>query len=164
MARTYAFNLSSSSITALIKEIEREKKRAYRKMNTLCKVLTADGQKEAKKQIDTGAGGFSGINFDKATINDTRSLRRSVGKTVVPQVTFIKGTIYADMPYGKYVEYGWGIRGADSPHPDFNNNPWAYDIGGKGLKGVMSRPFMYNTGQHIRDISTKRALEVFGRK
>jgi hypothetical protein len=163
MARAYTFNLSSSSITALIKSLEYEKKRTFKTMSALCKVLTAEGHKVAKLQIDAGAGGVSGINLDKNTINDTRNLRRSIGKTVVPRITFIKGTIYADMP-GKYVEYGWGIRGADSPHPDFNGNPWGYDIGGKGLTGVMSRPFMYNTGKHIRNVSTQRALEVFGKK
>jgi len=164
MARAYSFNLSSSSITALIKQLEAEKKRTFKTMSALCKVLVADGQKEAKRQIDAGAGGFSGINLDKATINDTRNLRRSIGKSVVPRITFIKGTIWADMPYGKYVEYGWGLRGANNPHPDFNGNAWAYDMNGKGLTGVMSRPFMYNTGQYIKSISTQRALEVFGKK
>lgn len=152
MARAYTFNLSSSSITALIKSLEYEKKRTFKTMSALCKVLTAEGQKTAKKQIDS------------LKAKDTGDLRRSIGKTVVPRITFIKGTIYADMPYGKYVEYGWGLSGEGSPHPDFNGNPWVYDLHGKGLKGFISRPFLYNTGQHIRNISTQRALEVFGKK
>jgi len=163
MARTVSFNLSSKSINDLIKSLEKEKKRAFKNMNRLCRELTTEGTKEVKRQINSGAGGQSGINLDKNTINDTGALRGSVGKNVVPRITFIKGTIYADMPYGAYVEYGWGLRGANSPHPDFNGNPWGYDINGKGLTGVMSRPFMYNAGQHIRNISTKTALEVFGK-
>jgi len=91
-------------------------------------------------------------------------------------------TITFDSEYADYVEFGTGIVGASSPHPDatgydlsnhgrkgwfFHNEMWnVADMTGynkeKGsfywTKGQPSRPIMYKTHDYIRNIA-KRTLE-----
>ncbi len=45
--------------------------------------------------------------------------------------------IIASAKHAMYVEFGTGIKGAGSPHPnqDFNNTGWAYDINSHGEAG-----------------------------
>lgn len=87
-----------------------------------------------------------------------------------------KWIIYTDCPWAKFVEFGTGIRGAESPHPDTSIIGWKYDVnehGEKGwfyfkenewhwTKGMPSRPFMYETNMELMQEVTKIAKEVFG--
>ena len=73
--------------------------------------------------------------------------------------------IYTDCEWAKFVEFGTGIVGSESPHPDAQG--WKYDVnehGEKGwfyfkdgewhwTKGMPSRPFMYETAQELKDMS-----------
>ena len=70
------------------------------------------------------------------------------------------GKIIAGAEHAAYVEFGTGVVGAGSPHP--NPVGWAYDINGHGeagwiykgddghlhwTRGMASRPYMYDTAQ-----------------
>lgn len=89
--------------------------------------------------------------------------------------------------HAAFVEFGTGVKGANSPHPSM---PWDYDIRGHGYKGwyyptkasdpnpykyrskktgqwwgwtrgMPSRPFMYYTAQDLSRDVPDRAREVF---
>ena len=87
------------------------------------------------------------------------------------------GIIKAGAYYAVYVEFGTGVVGSQSPHP--NPDGWQYDSnnhGDKGwvyyddkldrfkwTKGFKSRPFMYNTARQLEKECVRIAKEVFGR-
>lgn len=82
--------------------------------------------------------------------------------------------VVADTPYAKFVEYGTGVRGKNSPHPE---TQWEYDInqhGDKGwwyydtnqgrfrwTKGQTSKHFMYDTRKKLESMFSKIANEVY---
>lgn len=87
-----------------------------------------------------------------------------------------KGIIFTDCSHACFVEFGTGIKGANSPHPTM---PWAYDTNGHGedgwyyydteqgrirfTKGMPSRPFMYETTKELEQRAVEIAREVFSR-
>lgn len=82
--------------------------------------------------------------------------------------------VKADAGFAAYVEYGTGIVGHGSPHPEaeekgviydhnkHGNKGWYYFKDGKvrHTRGQTSKPFMYETAQQI----PKLAGRVFGRR
>lgn len=87
-----------------------------------------------------------------------------------------RGIILADTPHAVFVEYGTGVKGARSPHPEPALG-WAYDVNNHGddgwwylgidgfhwTKGMPSRPFMYNACQELKRELPRIAKEVFGK-
>jgi hypothetical protein len=87
------------------------------------------------------------------------------------------GIIRAGAYYAVYVEFGTGVVGKQSPHP--NPEGWQYDVNDHGdegwvyyddesgkfrwTKGFKSRPFMYNTARQLEKECAKIVKEVFGR-
>ena len=85
-----------------------------------------------------------------------------------------KGIVFTDCAHACYVEFGTGIKGSESPHPEL---PWEYDINGHGeegwyyydtdsgrirfTKGLPSRPFMYETARELEKKAVSIAKEVF---
>ena len=150
MAKVVKINLSKAGIDLLKTGLRAEKKLYRLAAQNLVKELCLQGKDEVKKEIDS------------LNINDTGKLRKSVNKKVTTKAGFrVHGVIYARMPYAKYVEYGWGLGGSMSQHPDFNGNAWVYDMNGKGLKGYISRPFMYYAAEGIRADVPSVAKKVF---
>ena len=86
--------------------------------------------------------------------------------------------IYTDCPWAAYVEFGTGVVGEKSPHPNKSMAGWKYDVNSHGeagwyyfkdgewhwTNGMISRPFMYETGQQLRNMGviSRIAKEVFG--
>lgn len=74
-----------------------------------------------------------------------------------------RGVVKATAPHSAYVEFGTGIRGANSPHPNPGLAGWKYDVNEHGEEGwwywkdgewhwtagMQSRPFMYQTAQQL---------------
>lgn len=99
------------------------------------------------------------------------------------------GFVKCTCGYAAYVEFGTGIKGSRSPHPDPAILGWSYDVNGHGelgwwypsgdgdtnptrkrlkdgtyvawTKGMPSRPFMYNTAQQLRALVIPTAKGVF---
>lgn len=83
--------------------------------------------------------------------------------------------VVTDCPWAFYVEFGTGIVGANSPHPDTSIANWKYDLNQHGdmgwyyfkdgdwhwTKGMPSRQFMYQTGMDLRARIESVAREVF---
>ena len=84
--------------------------------------------------------------------------------------------VFTDCPHAAFVEFGTGVTGSMNPHPDTSLVGWRYDVNEHGdagwfyfkdgewhwTKGMISRPFMYETGRDLKKLVSKTAKEVFG--
>ena len=156
------FSLDEKSIDRAIKELQAYKKEFERKCNLLVKTLTENGVEIAKMKVkELGA-------------IDTGELHNSI-EGFFPSSNV--GIIRAGATYAVYVEFGTGVVGKGSPHPDpqgyqydKNNHGdigWLYYDERKGIyrwtKGFRSRPFMYNTAKELERKCIEIAKEVFGK-
>lgn len=133
------------------------------KCDSLVTALTQEGAEIAKLEVA------------KLDAVDTGKLMDSIGAYFSP--TSKAGIIRANSLYAIYVEFGTGVVGSESPHP--NPNGYRYDINNHGddgwvyyedesgefrwTKGFKSRPFMYNTARELEAECERIAREVFGR-
>lgn len=116
---------------------------------------------------------------------ETGQLASSIKAETSGNVGFVK----CSCGYAVYVEFGTGIKGAGSPHPDTAILGWKYDINQHGelgwwyptdsadpnpykytakngttyawTRGMPSRPFMYETAQMLRASVIPIARSVF---
>ena len=160
--RIIAVELSPAGINRAIKEIEAEERRIKDKARTLVEALTDLGVTVAKVQLASLGAAYTG------------ELIESISGYFSPVLG--AGIIRAGAPYAVFVEFGTGVVGAQSPHP--NPEGWVYDAGGHGEKGwfyfndrdgkwhwtqgMESRPFLYNTARELEAQCAKIAREVFG--
>ena len=161
--RNITMNLNVRDINRAIREVEKYKKEIKQKTQLLIEELTNRGVDIAKTHV-RGLNAFY-----------TGELESSINGYFSPSLGV--GIIKASAWYAVYVEYGTGIVGATSPHPDPKG--WQYDINSHGekgwwyfndrdqkwhwTKGFQSRPFMYNTVKELEREVRKIAKEVFGR-
>ena len=130
----------------------------------------------------------SGEEFAVAAVlpfAETGQLASSIKAETSGNVGFVK----CSCGYAVYVEFGTGIKGAGSPHPDTAILGWKYDINQHGelgwwyptdsadpnpykytakngttyawTRGMPSRPFMYETAQMLRASVVPVARSVF---
>ena len=164
MAKTIIrFSLDRKDIDRAIKELKQFKTEFLKKCNSLVQELTDYGVDVAKVEVTQLDAVYSG------------ELRDSIEGYFSP--TTGVGIIRAGALYAVYVEFGTGVVGSQSPHP--NPNGYRYDVnahGDKGwvyyddgsgefrwTKGFKSRPFMYNTARQLEKECAKIAVEVFGK-
>lgn len=150
-----------SNIDSAIRQVKNYKKDLEEKAETLIKLLVDEGVKIAKMQLSD-----LGINF-------TGELDASITGYYSPSLK--TGIIKTDKWYAMFVEFGTGVVGERSPHPEPND--WEYDINRHGDKGWVyfddydkswkrtagfkSRPFMYNTAKELEGKVTEIARRVF---
>jgi hypothetical protein len=133
-----------------IRRINEYKVDVERKFNSLLRELTEHGAEIARTEVS--AMGAIDTGELESSISGVFDLNTGVG------------AIKADSWYAMYVEFGTGIVGANSPHPDAQG--WQYDVNGHGdkgwvymgddgnwhwTKGQKSRPFMYNAAKKLLD-------------
>lgn len=143
------FSLNPDSIGKALAELEAYQKKVEDLGPGIVKAATELGVEEAKNQA----------LFMNAY--DTGELVNSI----VGEVRDEKGHIMSTAPHGKFVEFGTGIRGKQSPYPVNPPIGWQYDVNEHGeagwwyigddgkqhwTKGMPSRPFMYDTAQSLR--------------
>ena len=136
--------LTRESLDDAIAKVKEYRDRLDKADEAIVKRLTNDGAKQAQELV----------SYMNAV--DTGELMGSImgeanGKT---------GRITAGTDHAAYVEFGTGVVGAGSPHP--NPVGWAYDVNGHGdagwyypgddgklhwTRGMPSRPYMYDTAQ-----------------
>ena len=161
--KVISFSLDAKEIDRAIKEIKQYEQEFLRKCNLLVKELTDYGVEVAKIQV-ASLGAI-----------DTGELMNSIDGYYSP--TYNVGIIKAGAKYATAVEFGTGVVGSQSPHP--NPQDWQYDINQHGdegwvyyddgsgkfrwTKGFKSRPFMYNTARQLERECKKIAEEVFGK-
>lgn len=173
--RTISFSLTKSDINRAIREIRACKAQLTEAMNALIRELAEQGAQIAKMQV---------ASFDAV---DTGELEGSIYGYFDPESRI--GYVIAGAAHAFYVEYGTGVVGANSPHPEAAEAGWEYAIGptihqtkdgrigwfydastdgdyvvsGSGqwrfTEGQPSRPFMYNTLVWLEE-----AAEALGRR
>ena len=154
--------LDTKDIQRAIKELKAYKREFLDRCNQLVEALTDYGVDVAKVQVSQLDAYYTG------------ELMNSIEGYFSP--TTHVGIIKAGAYYAAYVEFGTGVVGSRSPHPDPQG--WQYDVNAHGdegwvyydddsgnfrwTKGFKSRPFMYNTAREIEKNCAKIAKEVFG--
>ena len=164
MARTVIrFSLNEKDIDRAISELKVFKKEFLKKCESLIEALTDYGVEVAKLEVAQLDAVYTG------------ELMNSIIGYYSP--TYNVGIIKAGAYYAAYVEFGTGVVGSQSPHP--NPQGWQYDVNNHGdegwvyyddysgdfrwTKGFKSRPFMHNTARDLEKNCKKIAEEVFGR-
>lgn len=153
---------SLDEIDRAIQDIKKFKREFLNKCNQLVKALTDEGAEIARVKV---------VELDAVY---TGELMNSIEGYYSP-TTHI-GIIKAGTKYAAYVEFGTGVVGSQSPHP--NTAGWQYDVNNHGdegwvyydddsgkfrwTKGFKSRPFMYNTARQLEKECVRIAKEVFG--
>jgi HK97 gp10 family phage protein len=80
---------------------------------------------------------------------DTGALRDSIDSVVEDKGKTVVGTIYANVPYAGYVEYGTGRRGAESP----GAGPYEYSLGHPGqVAQPYLRPALDTTREAVKEV------------
>lgn len=157
------FSLDEKDIDRAIQEVELFKKDFIKKCDQLVEALTDYGVSVAKLQVSQLDAVYTG------------ELMNSIEGYYSPSTNV--GIIKAGALYAAYVEFGTGVVGSNSPHPDPQG--WQYDINAHGdegwvyhdddsgefrwTKGFKSRPFMYNTARQLEKDCKKIVKEVFGK-
>jgi hypothetical protein len=164
MAKTVIrFALNTKDIDRAIRDLKRFKEQFLEKCNRLIEALTERGQEVARIEVQQLDAVYTG------------ELLNSIDSYYSP--TYNVGIIKAGAYYAAYVEFGTGVVGSQSPHP--NPDGWQYDVNNHGdegwvyydddggkfrwTKGFKSRPFMYNTARQLEKECLKIAKEVFGK-
>lgn len=159
MSKSISFKLHQSAEAA--RKVREYAADINLKQHKLVKQLTDSGAEIARTEV---------IRLGAAYTNE---LHDSIEGYYNPQNNV--GIIYAGAWYAVYVEFGTGIVGKRSPHP--NHTGWDYDSKNHGdsgwwyfnhrdnqwhwTAGYKSRPFMYNTLVELERISYLIAKNIF---
>lgn len=164
--KTLTCDLSVKSIKQLQSDLEKYKTEITYKCQLLAERLAERGVQIARLKIAEYDAIYTGELL--------ASINYEYGGVVKNGSTWI---IYTDCPWAKFVEFGTGLIGKNSPHPDTSIVGWKYDVNDHGesgwyyfkdgewhwTKGMPSRPFMYETDMQLIQEVTKVAKEVFGK-
>lgn len=153
--------LTTRSIEDAIREVKEYKRELNDRVKALIKELVDKGVEIAKAQVRDLGAVYTG------------QLEESITGFFDEETGL--GIIRTDCPYAIYVEFGTGVVGERNPHPEPIEG-WQYDVnehGDKGwwyfnerdqkwhwTKGMVSRPFMYNTLQLLRAEAEKGGFKV----
>lgn len=163
----YSTGLSAKGFRDLAKKVREYRKSLPDKCEEFAYRMAEEGVAIAQMKI---------LGFDAVMTGELLdSMNLEAGDIVSNGATYY---IYTDCPWAKFIEFGTGIVGSENPHPDTSITGWKYDTndhGEKGwhyyrdgewhwTKGMPSRPFMFETGQALKDMSiiSSVAREVFG--
>lgn len=163
----YAAKLSVNSFRELASKVRKYRMDLQGKCEEFTRQLAEEGIAIAKANILAEDAVYTGELLN--------SMNLKQGDIIYNGASYC---IYTDCPWAKFVEFGTGATGNDSPHPDTSIIGWKYDVnkhGEKGwhyfkdgewhwTKGMPARPFMYITAQNLKnaDTITRIARRVFG--
>lgn len=134
---------------------------AIEKLNAYKEKVDGLEEKVTKIACDKGVE-YAKQNVADMGAIDTGALESSIHADVKGNT----GKVIADAPHAAFVEFGTGVVGAGSSHPNPALAGWKYDVnehGEKGwwypgddgklhwTKGMPSRPFMYSAGVQVED-------------
>lgn len=160
--KTIDMSLDKASINRAIREIKMFRDELRKTCWELVQALTMEGAEIAKMQVTA------------LEAVDTGELEQSIKGLFFPSERC--GFVIAEAPYAIFVEYGTGIVGSESAHPEAAGN-YDYDVHDHGTAGwiyksdkdgkyhwtagYISRPFMYNTLRWLEEIAPDKASELF---
>lgn len=152
-------DLSESGIDAALKKLLEYRDRVDKAEDELARRLTEGGTDQAKELAEY------------MNVYDTGELVRGIQGEVKGNVGYVRATA----PHSAYCEFGTGVMGEGSPHPDPGIAGWRYDVNEHGdagwwykgddgewhwTKGMPSRPYMYETAQILKEAVPNVAKEV----
>lgn len=163
----YSTKLSAKGFRDLAKKVREYRKSLPDKCEEFAYRMAEEGVAIAQLKI---------LSFDAVMTGELlNSMNLEPGDIVSNGASYY---IYTDCDWAAFVEFGTGVAGKSNPHPDTGLANWKYDTNNHGeaggwyfndgewhwTKGMPSRPFMYETGQELRDMSVimNIAREVFG--
>lgn len=167
MAKKFTTGLSAKGFRKIAKQIHEYREDLYDKCEEFAYRMAKEGVDLARLTI---------LSLDAVMTGELlSSMNLEAGDIVSNGASYY---IYTDCEWAAFIEFGTGIVGKSNPHPDASLVNWKYDAnehGEKGwfyfhngewhwTKGMPSRPFMYETAQKLKDMSTilDIAREVFG--
>lgn len=155
-------NLSPSNIKGIIQNVESYKRKLNEAINETIDIVLDEGLEMTKRNIMS-----EGAFYNGELINSINKERDAKG-----------GSIYTELNYAKFVEYGTGVIGQTNPHPSPPEG-WTYDVNNHGekgwvyynekedkyywTKGFPHRPFMYDTARELNTIKYDLLREVLNR-
>lgn len=151
-------SLNASDVDRALKDAEAYKKKVKNAGDKLTTALTEQGVSLAQQ------------NAAYMNIYDSGELVNGI----TSKYDNDKGYVYSGADHSAFCEFGTGVVGQGSPHPDpidgweYGVNEhgeegwWYYDDNGTRhwTKGMPSRPYMYDTARMLRDMVPKMAKEV----
>lgn len=156
MSKTYTIDLNKSqSLNDAINKFVAASKDIQEGVERAIEILCAEGERKAKELCPAPS---------EAHPFATGELRDSITHKVELNGKKTVGTITAGTDHALFVEFGTGVVGAGSPHPDIFSG-WEYDVNGHGskgwyypkgdrvfhTKGQKSNPFMYETAKYLSE-------------
>lgn len=165
MSKVINVELSERSFREAAKQIQDYRDEIIAKCKRLAERLAERGVEVAKMKISSHNAIYTGELLS--------SIEKTPGTVMRYGATY---TVYTGCPWAAFVEFGTGIRGKQSQHPDTSIAGWKYDVNDHGeagwyyyrdgewhwTKGMPSRPFMYETDVELLLEIPKIAKEVFG--
>lgn len=161
MAKRYSFEfeLSPSSIDNLTKELKNYQEELKKAKKYILEALAKYAEERIKHYISetVGQGGYPITN---TLLNSIKT------SPIVDDMV----SIYTDLAYAKYVEFGTGIVGSNNPHPATSEANWTY--GEKGwvyhgsdgnyyyTEGQEAHQFIYRAGMDIKENYLQIARQV----
>lgn len=163
---TIKLKLNDQSINQALKDIKAYQKKVDAAGENLTHSLTEQGVSLAQ------------LNASYMSIYDSGELVNGIESRYVGGfgVEYAKGYVMSTAPHSKFCEFGTGIRGKNSQHPEPGLIPgWKYDenehgeagwwyMGDDGewhwTAGMPSRPYMYDTARMLRNMVVPTAKEV----
>lgn len=162
--KTISFGLNTSDIDRAIGEVRKYQSDLTYKCQKLAERLAKEGVAIARVKV---------AEFDAICSSELlSSIRAEYAGSVPNGATWL---VVTDCGWSAYVEFGTGVIGMNSPHPNTSLANWKYDVNEHGdmgwyyfkdgawhwTKGMPSRPFMYQTGADLRTKVESIAREVF---
>ena len=162
----YQVNLSASELEKLITELKTNLKDLKDKNQEFVRKMTERGHQIVQEQI-----------VEKGKINalSTGELFNSV--VSVYDASANVGMVEVTAPHAAFVEFGTGVVGKGSPHPEAMQNGWNYDYNNRGSEGWLyfnpndgklhrtagqpASPFFYDARKQLEDEKLSIAREVF---
>lgn len=174
MPAKITFGLSTREVSQAIRELDRIKRDVDTKAKALVRRLVEEGKRIAKVKVLEMDAVYTG-NLH-AEIDGYFSESSGIG-------LIHTGNAW----YAVFVEFGTGVRGKNSPHPEATKHGWKYDTNNHGeegwyypttdpnlirytapdgttygwTRGFEHRPFFYETAIELEDLCHQIKKEVF---
>ena len=164
MSMKIRVGLSAKEFKDAAKQVENYKKEFNQKLETFVHRLADEGVILAKVKISQ----YPAIDTGELM----NSIKDEPGAVLTNGARWI---IYTGCEHAAFIEFGFGLKGAENPHPDTSLAGWKYDINEHGSAGWFyfkdgewhwsggqpSKPFMFETARDLKRLVPKIAKEVF---
>lgn len=163
---TYKMKLTAESVGKVLNSVDTYNKRVKKSGENLTRQLTEQGVSLAQQNAS-----YMNIYDSGELVNGIQAEYVGWGRTTRAAI----GKVHSTAPHSAYCEFGTGVVGMNSPHPEpipgwtYDENEhgekgWVYyDKNGKKrwTKGMPSRPYMYDTARMLRNMIVSKARGIF---